>query len=157
MKKILFILIILYSNIYANKINNNFYKFDSFFKESSKKYKIPFILLKAIALTENTTYNKKVIRKNKNKTKDYGLMQINTIWLKEFKLSEKEILKPWINIDTSARILYSLINKYGYNWDTIGRYHSSTKKYKNIWLNRIKNNMKKIIRYDYKNNYKIKY
>jgi soluble lytic murein transglycosylase-like protein len=144
------ILFILAFNLNANNINKNYYKYDYFFLKAANKYDIPFILLKAIALTENSKYITKIKRKNKNKTKDFGLMQINTIWLKEFNLTKEKLLNTEINIMTAARILHNIIKTYGYNWDAIGRYHSSTKKYKNKWIRRTKDNIIKIIKEDKK-------
>ena len=41
---------------------------------------------------------------NKNGTYDYGHMQINTIWLKYFGLTEEQALDPETNISTSKKI-----------------------------------------------------
>lgn len=152
-KLILLIFVIYLNNAFA--LTNKFYKYDTEFMLASEEYKVPFILLKAIALTENSKYNNNIKLENKNKTHDYGLMQINTIWLKEFKISENTILDPYVNISVAARILSDLIKKHGYSWETIGKYHSSTPKFKEKWLAKIKKNMLYIMKHDKKNNYVI--
>ncbi|RKO64374.1 hypothetical protein CKA54_05665 [Campylobacter sp. P255] len=131
-------------------IPENFYKYDQDFKSAARKYNIPMALLKAIALTENAAYRNNIIGKNKNKTQDYGLMQINSIHLKRYGIDEKEIVKSSTNIDTAARLLHEIIQKYGFNWNSIGRYHSANDKYKNIWLNKVMKNLIAIVLKDSK-------
>ena len=150
-KYILLFFVIFISFLFA--INNtfftsSFYKYDLYFKEASQQFNIPFILLKSIALTENYKFNSKIKRKNKNKTYDYGLMQINSIWLKKFKLKPKHLFDPRTNIFVAAYILRRIINKYGYSWDSIGLYHSSTNIYKYKWLKKLKQNILYIIKHD---------
>ncbi len=158
LKKIAFLMIISIYNLFAitdtaDKINDRFYEFDNEFMQASKEYKVPFILLKAIALTENSDYKEDLKNFNSNNTIDYGLMQVNTIWLKKFDISKNEILDPYVNISASAKILKNLIDSHGYNWDTIGKYHSSTDKFKQIWLAKVKSNLNYIMTKDSKNEY----
>lgn len=126
-------------------IPENFYKYDKYFKKAARKYNIPVYLLKAISLTENSRYKADLIGTNKNKTKDYGLMQINSIHLKRYNITEEEIIKPFVNIDIAARLLSEHINRDGFNWHSIGKYHSANEKYKNIWLNKVSTNLTAII------------
>lgn len=160
MKKLFIFFMFLSSLIYANantnmnienkKFSKNYYKYDKEFKIVADKLNIPYIILKAVTLTENGSFESNIKMKNSNGTHDYGLTQINTIWLKKYGLSEKEILKPMYNIFVSGVILKDLINRHGASLDTIGRYHSSTPKYKAIWLKRFKNNLMYIAKYDMK-------
>lgn len=156
-KKLIFLMVFSVYNLFAltdtNKLNEKFYEYDNEFMQVSKEYKVPFILLKAIALTENSDYNENVKNINSNNTIDYGLMQVNTIWLKEFKISKNEILDPYVNISAAAKILKNLIDTHGYNWDTIGKYHSKTDKFKQIWLSKVKDNLNYIMTKDTKNDY----
>ncbi|ENQ6653897.1 lytic transglycosylase domain-containing protein [Campylobacter lari] len=131
-------------------IPENFYKYDKDFKAAARKYNIPMALLKAIALTENAAYKHNIIGKNKNQTRDYGLMQINSIHLKRYKIAEKEIVKSSVNIDTAARLLHEIIQKHGFSWNAIGRYHSANDKYKNIWLDKVMKNLVAIVLKDSK-------
>ncbi|EPP1573444.1 lytic transglycosylase domain-containing protein [Campylobacter lari] len=131
-------------------IPENFYKYDKDFKAAARKYNIPMALLKAIALTENAAYKHNIIGKNKNQTRDYGLMQINSIHLKRYKIAEKEIVKSSVNIDTAARLLHEIIQKHGFSWNAIGRYHSANDKYKNVWLDKVMKNLVAIVLKDSK-------
>ena len=73
---------------------------------------------------------------------DLGPFQINMMYNKmedygnyfEFSKSKKEVKK----------ILASLINKFGYSWYTIGRYHSGTNKLNKVYCNSLWKNIKKI-------------
>jgi lysozyme-like protein len=55
------------------------------------------------------------IHKNHNNTIDFGLMQINSIWLKECNVTEKDLMNPVINI----RCAYIIYKRQGVNaWVT---------------------------------------
>ncbi|AJC85528.1 lytic transglycosylase domain-containing protein [Campylobacter sp. RM16704] len=131
-------------------IPENFYKYDKEFKAAARKYNIPMALLKAIALTENAAFNHNIIGRNKNQTKDYGLMQINSIHLKRYNINKNDIKKPSVNIDIAAKLLHEIIQKHGFSWNAIGRYHSVNDKYKNIWLNKVTKHLIAIILKDSK-------
>lgn len=139
----------------ANGLPKNFYKYDKYFVEAEKYFRVPYLLLKAIAMSENAKFNPDVESLNKNGTKDYGLMQINTIWLKRLGLDKEVVKHPKVNIFIAAKILRDLIDKYDYSWDTIGMYHSRTPKFKNRWIRRVQNNMIRIIRNDKKHTYRL--
>lgn len=140
------------------KFAEGYHKYDREFKAVADKLNIPVILLKAVTLTENAGFKSDIKMKNTNGTYDYGLTQINTIWLKKYGLSEKEILKPIYNIFVSGVILKDLINRHGPSLETIGRYHSATPKYKKVWLSRFKSNLVKIAENDiHYQNGKLKY
>jgi len=133
--------------------NKNFYQYDHYFKKYSKMYNIPFLLLKAIALTENSPLNAHLVCENKNKSKDLGLMQINTIHLNEMGIKPKHLLNPDINIHVAAILLSDLIKKYGYSWDSIGKYHSRTMKHKRKWVKKVKKHITNILKYDKKHHF----
>lgn len=55
---------------------------------------------------------------------DVGLMQINSQWLKKWKLDPVALLDPETNIRTGIKILKQEIDRYGPNWKAVGAYHS---------------------------------
>jgi len=73
---------------------------------------------------------------------DLGPFQINT---KYHKLSS---LYDYFNYEKSRnsvkKILATLINRHGYSWYTIGRYHSGTKKLNQKYCSKLFKTMKKI-------------
>lgn len=88
----------------------------------------PWLLFSIAAVESGFTPNIK--SKNTNKTYDLGLMQINTIHIPYFEkkgISEKDLQHDSCKgIIAGAYILKQNINKYGYNIDGIGAYHSRT-------------------------------
>jgi soluble lytic murein transglycosylase-like protein len=114
--------------------------FDSYFVGAGKQYGIPPLLLKNIAKIESGL-NPNAIGLNKNGTKDYGLMQINTIHLKrlhkEYGITEQMIMHPKTNIYAAAELLSKIIRKHGLNFEAIGRYHSNTEEFKSKWNDKL--------------------
>jgi len=93
------------------------------FIKAGRRYGINPLLLEAISIVESNM--KTAIRINKNGTIDYGHTQINTLWVKKLGLSRARLLQePAYATFATAYILSKLFKKYGYSWDTVGRYHS---------------------------------
>jgi hypothetical protein len=143
MSKKVFFLLLLTSFLNAEKFS--YHQYDKLFKKYSEIYNVPFLLLKVIAISENSFLDPNLIKKNKNGTYDIGLFQINTAKItdKELKHIKKEDLKrPEVSTNVAAFILRKIIIEKGYSWDSIGTYHSKTEKYKRKWLKRVKENFK---------------
>lgn len=113
--------------------------YDRYFQEAGIHYNIPPLLLKNIANIESGG-NPNVIRINNNGTKDYGLMQINTIHFRRLSawgICERNILDPKINIFAGSWLLSEHIKERGFNLQAIGNYHSKTQSYKERWLKKL--------------------
>lgn len=149
-----FVLFLVAPVLKAGVLPKNFYKYDDYFLEAEYYFDVPFALLKAIAISENGRFDPDAERVNSNGTKDYGLMQINTIWLRKFGIDEETIKHPKVNIFVAAKILRDLIKREKYSWDTIGKYHSRTPKYKKRWIKKVQTNLMRIIKADKKYSYK---
>lgn len=65
------------------------------------EFSIPEGFLQAIALTENAQLDATAINKNKNGTKDLGLMQLNSCWYTD---------KNWDDAETNIRAACNHIN-----------------------------------------------
>lgn len=61
---------------------------------------------------------------NEHKSFDVGVMQINSQWLKEWKIDPAILLDPDTNIRLGIRILKDEISRHGLSWRAVGRYHS---------------------------------
>jgi hypothetical protein len=145
--RIFLLLAILTSFIFGANIDYN--KYDNTFKKYEQESGVVnWFLLKAVAVTENSNLNPYAIRYNTNGTKDIGLMQINTIWAKEFGLKESDLLNVDTNVKVATIILTDLINKHGYSWETVGMYHSATPVHKRVWLSSIKKNIQMLAKLD---------
>ncbi|MEW6066845.1 MAG: lytic transglycosylase domain-containing protein [Nitrospirota bacterium] len=96
------------------------------FETAGDAYGINPHLLESIAKTESNL-KPTAINKNQNGSIDMGLMQINSLWIKELGLDpERLISDPCYNVKAGARILKSCINKYGYTWEAVGCYNAVT-------------------------------
>lgn len=142
MKKVLLFLF-LTKCLFANV---DFYsQYDDIFKKYEKEYGISYFLMKSIAITENAKFDENAIMYNTNGTKDIGLMQINTSWkhwMPEAGITNEKLKDVDFNIKVAFMIVDRIIQQHGYSWDSIGRYHSGTPKFKKAWLKKIKENVK---------------
>lgn len=120
-------------------------QYEPYFQKAGSYYNIPPLLLKKIATIESAG-NPNAIRINDNGTKDYGLMQINSIHFKRLSawgINERNILNPQINIFAGSWLLSEHIKERGFNLQAIGNYHSKTQVYKERWLRRLTVALKK--------------
>jgi len=96
------------------------------FNEAGKAYKVPPMLLQAIAWVESR-YDKDARNDNTNGSTDMGVMQINSLWLEplsEYGIKQKHLYNACFNINVGAWILRRQINEVGYNWQAVAQYHS---------------------------------
>ena len=97
------------------------------FEAAEKKFSIPIELLLGIAERESS-FNPKAVGINKNGSRDYGLMQINSSWiptLSKFGVDPQSLFDPCISIDVAAWILSDNIKRFGRNWQAIARYNAA--------------------------------
>ena len=83
-------------------------------------------ILQSISTTdsENKPY---VVHWNHDGTFDAGLMQINSVWEKSVgKELWSRLFDPCTNVRIGAWILAKCVRRYGYGWEAVGCYHSST-------------------------------
>ena len=98
------------------------------FNEAGRTYKVPPMLLQAIAWFESG-YDKNANNYNTNGSIDMGVMQINSIWLDplaEYGIEKRHLYNACFNINVGAWILRKQINDVGYNWQAVAHYHSRT-------------------------------
>lgn len=129
------VLILLFSSTLIAKISD----YECYFQKAGDHYNIPPLLLKNIAIIESAG-NPNAIRINTNGTKDYGLMQINSMHFRELStwgINERNILNPQINIFAGSWLLSEHIKERGFNLQAIGNYHSKTKIHKERWLRKL--------------------
>jgi len=96
------------------------------FNEAGRAYKVPPILLQAIAWVESR-YDKNAKNENTNGSVDMGVMQINSLWLEplsQYGIEKKHLYNACFNINVAAWILRRQINEVGYNWQAVAQYHS---------------------------------
>lgn len=121
---------------------------DELFYEASVKWGVPKTLLIAIANQESSLKpwclnitGKDVYGANRAEaialgeqamqqgtSFDTGLMQINSYWLKKYKLEVKDIIDPRTNVLLGAWILAKEMEKYGLTWRAVASYHTPVRK-----------------------------
>jgi soluble lytic murein transglycosylase-like protein len=143
--KILFIMAICVLSLLAKP------SFDEYFIESGNYFGVPPLLLKKIATIESSL-NPNCINYNKNKTIDYGIMQINSCHFAELEkigIKQEMIMAPRINIFAGAYLVAKQIKRGGYNLEAIGMYHSATPMYKQKWNSKLANELAKELKSSY--------
>lgn len=131
------------------------------FSEAGDRYGVDPLLLISIAQVESSM-NPKAINKNKNKSIDVGLMQINSIWFsilgKSWGITKDSLIEdPCQNVYVGAYILALNIKKNGVNWKSIGAYNAGfsdknepkrevySKKIYNLYVDLLKRNRQQVI------------
>lgn len=98
------------------------------FDAASDYHRVNPYVLRAIAWQESR-HNPKAINRNNNGSTDYGIMQINSIHLRElgaYDISADTLMKPCESIFIAAWYLRRMMDRYGNTWDAVGSYHSQT-------------------------------
>lgn len=103
--------------------------FANCWQEASSTYKIPVAILAAVAKAESG-FNVTAVHANANKSKDFGLMQINDSHLpvlSRYGIKEKDLYDGCTNLKVGAWILASNASRLGWTWDAIGAYNVGCK------------------------------
>lgn len=102
------------------------------FEEAGSRYTLSPELLESIATIESGM-NPAARNQNRNGSTDFGLMQINSYWIKAANLDRDRLLNDaCYNTQAGARVLRGCIDRYGYTWEAVGCYNAtSTDKRKN--------------------------
>lgn len=101
---------------------------DDCFAAAAWRYNIAGELLHAIAVHESRL-DPSAISRNRNGSRDIGIMQINSWWLPrlaEYGIDESDLQVPCTNVSVGAWILAGNIARYGYTWDAVGAYNAGT-------------------------------
>ncbi|AXE33395.1 type III secretion system invasion protein IagB [Chromobacterium phragmitis] len=84
-------------------------------------------LLYAIALQESGM-RPDAIGRNRDGSRDLGLMQINSIHLprlRQLGVNESQLLEsPCLSVVVGASILSDMMKRYGYSWEAVGAYNA---------------------------------
>jgi soluble lytic murein transglycosylase-like protein len=111
------------------------------------RYGIHPYLLAAVAQHESNL-DPTAIRKNKNGSRDIGLMQINSVHLPELAkhgITEQDLLNPCTNLAVGAWLMKRHQNNYGNTWEAVGVYHSATPDYKWKYAQKIQKTLDQLV------------
>lgn len=59
-----------------------------------------------------------------NKSFDVGIMQVNTYWIKKYRLPLELVVNPQSNVQIGVWILAQEIKRHGMNWRAVAYYHT---------------------------------
>jgi soluble lytic murein transglycosylase-like protein len=102
------------------------------FDAAAKQHHVSPTVLRAIAEVESGN-NPHAVNRNRNGTVDLGMMQINSIHLRELRkhgVKRRDLMNECKNIYTGAWLLRRKIDEHGNNWKAVGAYHSETPKFR---------------------------
>ncbi|VWB88189.1 lytic transglycosylase catalytic [Burkholderia lata] len=97
------------------------------------------MVLRAIAWLESRN-RPDATHLNENGSIDYGVMQINSIHLRElnrYNISRTTLMRPCENVYIAAWHLRRMMDKYGNTWAAVGAYHSETPAERDSYAHRI--------------------
>ncbi len=90
--------------------------FDDLFDDVARRRTLPADLLRALARHESRFRSDAVSGPNTNKTRDYGLMQVNEATARALGRDVKRLLEPAYNVETAAELLVRLRRELGELW-----------------------------------------
>lgn len=125
-------LVVCIESVGAMKINYLSKEFQLFIRgieDASRYYNIPPKLLYAIAYVESG-FNFRAVNVNRNRTRDYGIFQINETNLKRFGYSKGVAFHPYWSAYLAAYILRECINEVGYSWKAVDCYNKGSSRAK---------------------------
>ena len=96
-------------------------------EDAASRYRVNAHLLYAIARTESGV-DPAAIGRNRNGSRDIGLMQINSTWLETLArhgINEADLFDPCTNIHVGAWILAHNFHRHGYTWEAVGAYNAA--------------------------------
>lgn len=113
---------------------------DACFKAAESRYQTPASLLMAISRVESGGNPNAINCANKNRSCDYGHMQINSGWLRELQtygIGRQQLFDPCTNTHVAAWILANNIQRHGYSWRAIGAYNAKSKHKQDIYAHKV--------------------
>jgi soluble lytic murein transglycosylase-like protein len=108
--------------------------------------KVDPMILRGIATVESHD-NPHAINHNRNGSVDYGMMQINSIHLRELKkygVHRADLMNECKNIYTAAYLLKQKMKVHGNTWVAVGSYHSESPALRNQYARLVRIQVEKL-------------
>ena len=111
--------------------------------DAATRYQVNSTLLQAIARTESGL-NPQAIGRNRNGSRDIGLMQINSGWLPALAahgITERDLFEPCTNIRVGAWILAGNVYRLGYTWEAVGAYNAASPVLRRAYIDKVRRHL----------------
>jgi soluble lytic murein transglycosylase-like protein len=108
--------------------------------DAASRYGVSSALLYAIARTESGL-DPQAVGRNRNGSRDIGLMQINSAWLPTLAshgIAERDLYEPCTNIHVGAWILAGNVQRLGYTWEAVGAYNAATPALRRAYVDKVR-------------------
>ena len=112
--------------------------------EAAARYRVSSELLYAIARTESAL-DPQAVGRNRNGTRDIGLMQINSAWLPTLAahgIGERDLFDPCTSIHVGAWILAGNVQRLGYTWDAVGAYNAANPVLRRAYVDKVRRHLR---------------
>jgi len=113
-------------------------------EDAANRYQVSCALLYAIARTESGL-NPQAIGRNRNGSRDIGLMQINSAWLPRLAshgIGERDLFEPCTNIHVGAWILAGNVSRLGYTWEAVGAYNAANPALRRSYVEKVRRHLR---------------
>lgn len=120
----IYVFLLMSSDLFSEDFSYDQYLYNCFYN-AANYYNVNLEVLMSIAWVESR-FNPRAYNKNKNKSYDIGIMQINSSWfsyLKKFGIDIEHLWNPCYNIHIGAMILRHCLDTYGNSWRAIDCYN----------------------------------
>ena len=111
--------------------------------DAAARYQVNPTLLHAIARTESGV-NPRAIGRNRNGSRDIGLMQINSGWLPTLArhgITEQDLFDPCTNLHVGAWILAHNFARLGYTWEAVGAYNAVRPDARRTYIDKVRRHL----------------
>lgn len=112
-------------------------------EDAATRYQVNSAVLVAIAKTESGL-NPLAMNRNRNGSRDIGLMQINSAWLPALEahgIREHDLFDACTSIHVGAWVLAQNIHRLGYTWDAVGAYNATSPSLRKAYVDKVKKHL----------------
>ena len=112
-------------------------------EDAATRYQVNSAVLVAIAKTESGL-NPLATNRNRNGSRDIGLMQINSAWLPALAvhgIREHDLFDACTSIHVGAWVLAQNIRRLGHTWDAVGAYNATSPSLRKAYIDKVKKHL----------------